>query len=411
MRQLLKVTGSIIVCWVVLGAGPATAGEYPVRVCGAALQEGLRSDALTLRRSSLNMMVQRDCQPYGRGDGGVITRNRMYRGKARYRSIAYALFDAPPGTVIKRLVWSGRYQRVDCDWSVQLVALGPGFRRVLKGVRAGERCPRAVGTAEVARYRAPEPLPVDGATRIVQQVVCGDPRGCSTSRTKIGARADFRTFYAQIHLADVQGPQVSVAPSGLFGGAWVRGLQPVQLTSTDNVGIALDRILAGSIQLDANTRSCNNSQRIPCPNGAAQLRVDTASVGDGTRVLTVEVADAASNVTRVEVPAKIDNTPPGRVRPAVEGGEGWRRQPGFAVGWTDAPEVDRAPIAGAVYQLRRAGTQPWGARQTRAEGGLTRLAGLDVPPGDWELIMWRTDAAGNESEKLASDPVHLRYDP
>ena len=411
MRQLLKTAVPILMCSVVLGAGPAAAGEYPVRVCGAALQEGLRSDALTLSRSDRNMRVERDCQPYGRGDGGVITRNRIYRGKTRYKSIAYAIFDAPPGTVIKRLVWSGRYQRVDCDWSVQLVALGSGFRRVLKGVRAGERCPRRVGVAEVARYRAPVPLPVEGATRIVQQVVCGDPKGCATSRTRIGARADFRTFYARIDLTDVQGPQVSVAPTGLFGGSWVRGLQPVELTSTDNVGIAWDRISAGSGELALTKRPCVYAQRIPCPNGSAQLQVQTSRVGDGTQNFTVEVADGAQNVTSVQLPAKIDNTPPGRVVPAVEGGDGWRRQPGFAIGWPDAPETDRAPITGAIYRVRRAGTQPWGEKQTRAEGGLTRLAGLDVPPGDWELILWRTDAAGNESENLASDPVHLRYDP
>ncbi len=393
------------------GADGASAGEYPVKVCGAALEEGLRSDALALYRSNGDMWVERDCSPFGRGDGGVITRNRISNGKAPYKSTAYAIFEAPPGTVIKGLVWSGRYQRVDCDWSAQLAAVGPGFTRVLKGVRAGERCPRHAGTAEVARYSAPKPLPASGATRLVQQVTCGDHRGCATSTTRIGARADFRTFFARIELADVQGPSVSVERSGLFSGEWVRGLQAVRLNSTDNVGIAWDQVMGSRGELAVNKRPCVYAQRVPCPNGIAEMRVDTTAVGDGSRTLTVQVADGGGNLTSVPAVAKIDNTPPSRVRPVVEGGEGWRSRTGFALAWQNDAEIDRAPIVGAVYRLRPAGAPTWGARQVQTGVGIAGLTGLDVPPGDWELAMWRQDGAGNESEALASDPVHLRYDP
>lgn len=395
------------------GGDAASAGEYPVKVCGAALQEGFRSDALALYRSNADMWVQRDCSPFGpRGrEGGVITRNRSSQGRARYRSTAYATFDAPPGTVIRRLSWSGRYQRVDCDWSTQLVAVGPGFTRVLKGVRAGERCPRKAGSAEVARYPAPRPLPAAGATRLVQQVTCADRRGCATGGTRLGARADFRTFFARIDLADVQGPKVSVARSGLFSGEWVRGLQTATMSSTDNVGISWDRVLGASGQLGFNKRPCVYAQRVPCPNGSARLRVDTTGAGEGSRTLTVQVADGAGNLTGVPAVARIDNGPPGRVDPVVQGGEGWRNRTGFELNWHNAQEPDRAPIVGAIYRLRRAGLKAWGAPQVRTGAGITSLSGLDIPPGDWELTMWRQDGAGNQSEALASDLVHLRYDP
>ena len=318
-------------------------------------------------------------------------------------------FDAPPGTVIRRMAWSGRYQRVDCDWSAELVAAGPGFQRVLRGVAAGQRCPRRAGSAEVARYRTPRYLNVYGARRIVQRVVCGDRRGCATSATRIGPRADFRTVFARIDLVDVQGPRVSVARAGLFSGQWVRGQQPVRLTSTDNIGIAWDRVL-GATQLAFNRRYCVYAQRVPCRNGGANLSVDTAGVGDGTRALTVEVSDAAGNVTRIPAVARTDNTPPGRVRPLVVGGEAWRRQGAFSVVWSNPAETDRAPVAGAFYRLRQAGTRTWGTRVLRPEA-VSGLSGLQVPPGDWELVLWRRDAAGNQNEALASDPVHLRYDP
>ena len=414
MRELRSVAvGVAVACWLIVGAGPAEAGQYPVLVCGAAKKQGFRSDAFILGRSNADMVVGRDCTT-GPGQGGVITRNRVSPGRARYRSTAYASFDAPPGTVIRRLVWSGQLQRLDCDWKVDLVAAGRGYERVfpLPRRRQPRRCGQSAEAAEISGYPAPrEVRGAAGATRILQRVVCTARRGCATSATRRGARADARTWHAQIDLLDVQGQKVSVAKYGLFSGQWVRGLQPVRLSSTDNVGIAWDQVSAGPVQLAFNKRICSNAQRIPCPNGSAQLRVDTARAGEGTRALKVQVADGGSNVTTVAAVAKIDNVPPTRVRPTVEGGEAWRRRPGFSVAWVNAPEGDRAPIAGVVYRLRSAGTQAWGPKLTRSAGGISRLTGLGVPPGDWELVLWRSDAAGNHSEALASDPVHLRYDP
>ena len=409
MTKRRTVAVGLAACWLFVGPGEASAGEYPVKICGAAASEGYRSDAFTMARSSRDMLIDRDCAP-GPGDGGVITRNRVARGKARYRSVAFASFDAPPGTVIRRMTWSGRYQRVDCDWSAQLIAAGPGFQRVLRGVGSGQRCPRRAGSAEVARFRSPRHLPVSGATRIVQRVLCGDRRGCATSATRVGARADFRTFFARVELADVQAPRLAVARYGLFSGSWVRGQQPVRLTAVDNIGIGWDRIVGPGGQLAFNRRYCVFAERIPCRNGGAQLTVDTGRAGDGTRALTVEVSDGAGNTTRLPVMSRIDNAPPGRVRPAVAGGDAWRRTPAFTVVWGNPPEADRAPIAGAVYRLRRAGSRRWGPRVASA-GATSRLTNLQVPPGDWELTLWRTDAAGNQSEALASDPVHLRFDP
>src|SRR3954453_9494184 len=43
--------------------------------------------------------------------------------------------------------------------------------------------------------------------------------------------------------------------------------------------------------------------------------------------------------------------------------------------------------------------------------GVSRLA-MPVPtPGQWTVSMFRRDAAGNQSDELASVPVALRYDP
>ena len=44
--------------------------------------------------------------------------------------------------------------------------------------------------------------------------------------------------------------------------------------------------------------------------------------------------------------------------------------------------------------------------------GITRLAPIAVPaPGEWQVRVWRQDAAGNHEPANASVPVTLRYDP
>lgn len=43
---------------------------------------------------------------------------------------------------------------------------------------------------------------------------------------------------------------------------------------------------------------------------------------------------------------------------------------------------------------------------------ITRIGGLRIPaPGEWELRLWREDAAGNQQPENASLPVRLRFDP
>jgi hypothetical protein len=45
-------------------------------------------------------------------------------------------------------------------------------------------------------------------------------------------------------------------------------------------------------------------------------------------------------------------------------------------------------------------------------GEVNHLANLAVPsPGEWQLRVWREDAAGNQEPANASVPVTLRYDP
>jgi hypothetical protein len=89
--------------------------------------------------------------------------------------------------------------------------------------------------------------------------------------------------------------------------------------------------------------------------------------------------------------------------------EQWRNRNEFAASWVNPVESDRAPIAAAVYKLCPAGPGAC-TRGEAVAAGVSRLT-VQVPAqGEWKLSVWRRDAAGNESEQLASVPVTLRYD-
>jgi hypothetical protein len=126
----------------------------------------------------------------------------------------------------------------------------------------------------------------------------------------------------------------------------------------------------------------------------------------------VEAQDAAGNTARsATAVARIDNAAPGTTQVGIEDGEGWRNTNNFAAVWANAPEPDRAPITAAHYRVCRAGTGEC-TNDTRGGSSISRLDGLTVPaPGEWELRLWREDAAGNQQPDNASLPVKLRFDP
>ena len=107
---------------------------------------------------------------------------------------------------------------------------------------------------------------------------------------------------------------------------------------------------------------------------------------------------------------RVDNTAPGAVPISRDGGEGWRNRNDFDVVWTNPDEGDRAPITASHYRLCPVGRAD--CFSDRRVGELDRLVDLAVPAsGEWQLRVWREDAAGNQEPANASVPVMLRYDP
>lgn len=391
-----------------IAAPAATAGEYTIHICEA--DEARYTSSAFEEFAERGMKWRRACDPLGPKPRGIVSANVSRPGRVPRGAESGFILSAPPGTAFSRLRWSGYARRRDCRYALQVYADGGPAPVAIKNVRANRGCPRP-GLAQASNYPQMRAFELGGATRIIQRVVCvGAPEHqfCSArGQNYIG------TLAAEATVVDGSAPSVSIAQdSALTRGQWVRGKQTFTYDASDNVGIkGASAFVAGGIR-GTQSRSCNFTQRVPCPSGPGSFDVLTQEAPEGSQALTVAAEDAAGN--RAEsgaVTVRIDNAAPGVVPVAVGGGEGWRNSNDFDLGWANPAETDRAPIVAAHYRLCRAG----GSDCVSGDRGGAAIATIDnvsVPsPGEWELRLWREDAAGNQQPANASQPVRLRFDP
>jgi len=332
-------------------------------------------------------------------------------GRVARGARSYFTLKAPAGTYFAQLGWSGHAERSDCRYALQIWADGPGAPTVpIKNVRPNRGCVRR-GRFQIAGWTEVKHYPIPGTTRIVQRAICVGAKG--TPYCSARGRNLIRTFKAQATVVDPLLPLVRIVKNNAFTlGQWVRGEQTVSYDAADNVGVKAARAVVQGALRGEHSRACDYSQRTPCPNGPGAIMVKTQLLGEGSQPLAVAAVDAADNVrASAPVTVRVDNTAPGAVPVAVEGGDGWRNQNDFDLAWQNPSEGDRAPITAGHYRLCRAnGTECSTGSQLGA--GIHRIADLTLPaPGEWQVRLWRQDAAGNQEPANASVPVTLRYDP
>ena len=230
-----SIAAAIVLSIVLAGtvSGPAVAGQFTVASCQA--------DRLNFSTTAFSdfatrgMRIRRACNPEGPGLRGLVTANSSGRGTVPRGAVALVATSAPAGTRFTTFRWAGSLRRRDCRYALQLYAEGPGIKPIaLKNVRANQRCPRRA-RAQAAGYRS-RTFNVEGATRIVQRVICqggGGRRSCSAR----GANY-IRTYQAEFGIADDQPPTATIAgDTPLATGVWVGGSQPLNYAADDNVGI------------------------------------------------------------------------------------------------------------------------------------------------------------------------------
>ncbi len=406
---LVAVVAAIVLAVGLAAPRPASAGEYTIYACQA--DEAGYVSAAFENFATRGMKWRRACDPRGDGLRGLVTANVPRAGRVEQGAQSGFILNAPPGTTFSRFRWSGQAQRRDCRYALELFAERPGTTPVsMKNVRANRGCPRP-GMAQSSGAPFPRAYDLGGATRIVQRVVC---KGSPQHRFCSGLGQNYiRTFSAEATVVDGTAPSVGVVQdSALTQGQWVAGKQRLGYDASDNVGVKTASVLIGGGVRGTEARSCDYSQRIPCPSGGGPIGVNTTEASEGSQPLIVVAEDAAGN--RAEsgaITVRIDNAAPGAVPIGVGGGEIWRNANDFDVAWANPSEGDRAPITAAHYRLCRAGGNEC-VNGDRAGAGIAAIDSLAVPsPGEWELRLWREDAAGNQQADNASQPVRLRFDP
>jgi 5-hydroxyisourate hydrolase-like protein (transthyretin family) len=403
---------SVIAAALVAAAAPhqAVAGEFTINACQA--DAGDFASVAFEDFATRGMRWRRACKPTGPGLRGLVTANVIRSGRVPDGAQSAFVLSAPPGTAISRLRWSGRAQRRDCRYALQLFAERPdGSAATIKNVRANRNCPRPEG-AQASSWPHLRAYDLGGATRIVQRVVCvGAPSAQFCSSRGLNY---LQTIAAEATVVDTSPPSAAIIPdSPLARGEWVSGRQAVGYEVSDNVGVKVVTAYLAGVSDAPDLRDCDYAQTIPCPNGGGRLNeVDTQRRPEGSQPLYVAAQDAAGNSANSQtIMAKLDNTAPGAVRVGLEGDETWRNRNDYDVAWENPAEPDRAPITKAHYRICRPGSGECVAG-SNAGSSIARADNLSVPsPGEWDLRLWREDAAGNQQPDNASLPVKLRFDP
>ena len=391
--------------------GSAAASEYAINACQAD-RANFSTQAFD-DFATRGMMWKRACDPEGPGLRGLVTSNVPRAGRVARGSRSYFVMNAPAGTRFARFTWSGQARRRDCRYALQLWASRPDGPPVpIKNVRANTRCPRR-GYAQAAGWPRPHTYDINGATKIVQRIVCvGERRAPHCSSRGLNY---IRTFKAQATVVDVSPPAVSVLEDNPFTqGQWVSGRQTVNYVASDNVGVKRARAivsgrLAGRAPSGLQLRRSRFRVRMVRGRSAVETRdLGRRIAGAGCRCLRrgrqsrrVEPRDRS----RRQHCARRRRRRPSR----------WRRLGGTRTTSTSPGRTRRRrsrPYRGGPLPdlpVQRAVTAPKPGGHGR---GISALSDLAVPaPGEWQLRVWREDAAGNHEPSNASVPVPLRFDP
>ena len=371
-------------------ASLAEARPYTVVSCDAAPAASFSSEAWQ-PSWSLGGSAYAACPAQGDLERGIS--NRITGVSVPALTFSACTFTAPAGTSVSALRWGGRYARNDCRWGTFVQALPS--KSVLFGLRPNAGC-ASTGLNLIGQ---PVPFAVPAGTRSLQQLIICGAGSC-------GPGATFHTQFAAVTVEDPTLP-FAAATGALAAGRWVRGNQVISVRAHDNSGIARTWATLGS-KTATSAWPCSYARSRPCGDQTGPIRVETGAVASGSHQLRVGASDAAGNFAEAGYVARVDNEPPARVRPLLDGGQAWRRTNGFTVRWTTPPQA-HAPIIRARYRL----CGPAGCVEGSAEGaGIEALPGLRLADvGEHTLQVWLEDEAGNHSHALsASDLVHLRLD-
>ncbi len=385
------------------GAGPASAGEYPVYACEPTAGDVNNSWSSERNHGGIEALVLCPAvahgSPYNRG---LVVRSKVLHDNPNATipegSWGALVLRAPPGTVLSRIAFTHAF----CAWNswnanimfngfTPLRSLGPG--------RCGSLTP------------AQETVSLGGASDVRLLLRCFSP-WCKNGATQPLGWATMRS--ATVWVADHSPPAVHLTGGSALAYGWQRGELVANYSASDNVGIRGIRLDLGTSPQREELLGCDYTRVVPCGNPNSSLTISSRSVPDGLNSLTIHATDAAGNVNAHQRPILVDNTPPTSPQSLqLEGAPGWRRTNGFVLSWRNPAQTGTAPISGAQIGVCPA-TNPadvWTECVFRNVGRADiSSAEITVPrEGRWVARVTLGDAAGN-LDRGAAQSVPLHFD-
>lgn len=210
-------------------------------------------------------------------------------------------------------------------------------------------------------------------------------------------------------------------------GAWQSGAPLYAVTAHSPAGMSSMRVT-----IDGNVVQTESSCGAACPTATLSTNLPTTAYPDGEHGVVVSATDANGSTSQFSWTLRVDNTAPAPPRDVlVDGGAGWRAQPGLHASWLN-PDQRFAHLFGLTYRVCPVQADSFDAGEAAAgkarcvqdtigDEGMSWVPrpmpttlpdGLQLPgPGLWTLRVWARDSAGNQNPDAAAVVTGLGYDP
>jgi hypothetical protein len=400
--QILPRTGSLpdvggIRLWaasavaviVIAVPGPARAGTYDVRSCGASSPQAFA----LVNESPQTIAAGSECPQ----DGSQLL-SGMYAGVASSgftlaRKGASWTIAAPAGLQLQRLDLKRSLGRVSALWHV--TASTP--TSVLEACDQGDPAVCRLGNAggELTAYTDLNAPSV--SFRLECRPPAPDEDLACVGRTT--TQAWVAIYSATARVSDPAPPAVEPLP---LAPGWHNGVEPLTVAAADASGIKSLSLSVGATTLLERKAACDYTRMQPCPASAREpVSLDTSTLDDGTYTLKTVATDAADQATTATTELKVDRHAPEAPRElALE-----RTADGTpALVWTNPDQGTAAPIAAAHYEVCGATC----AERVARAPAIARLASVELPTGSNLVRVWLEDEAGNADRANAAT---LTVDP
>ena len=338
MLTRIQLFGLALLGSLLLFVPAARAGSYEVRVCdGAGVNRAFRPVG------SGQVVADPSCS--ADWSLGMKVRNAVGAGTASLFTWGALEAEAAPGTAITGVRGQGT------AFGTQGTGFTAGGWEAGVADAGGYRWCGLLGCSWAGPPAFPFSVSGLATDKLRILVVCSSASGCPTGSVRAAATLKD----AVIEVADDVPPAIASMRGALASSGWSSGTVSAGFSADDGAGIRRSRLSLDGTPIADIRNDCDEFSMRPCPNGGAEVSVDTRRLSDGQHPLTASTWDASGNLSEHAAVLRVDNSPPGAAR--VEGPGAWTNT-GGAVAVSLKPPSTTGPSGISGYAVTADGSEP-----------------------------------------------------